>query len=428
MIRKTCIIGLFSMLLSATVVTGQSIPDTWTHQYTFPDSIEVRAVAFTDSLHGWAVGEVNHKPVIIRTQDAGLTWTIQVSGDVEITWLNDIALTLNSTGWAVGQGASYQTDDGGDSWTTIPIDSFACDPYVGDLQDVALFSAAQGIIVGTMNTVITTDDAGATWNCQTLMLEDGFIDTLHTVEYLTPEKLVATGMGGFAHSQDSGATWHMNHSAWEDFHVSAAVPPRFAWTISRRGHLFRTQDAGLSWSDLGYVYSENNVGVRAIAFHDSLVGWVCTSDGTIWETDDGGETWEETSITPGTEMVTVGTVSGQIAYATNAGGEFYIRRSPVTSVQNPHPSALPDHARLAPAYPNPFNGKVTLTFQLPEAQQVSLAVYDLSGRQVALLDEGLRNAGDHTIRWNPGEIGSGVYFIELQATGRTDVQRVMYLK
>jgi|GEM_PF-1272188 len=428
MIRKFLFAGVLGMLLGTTVVTGQSIPDTWKHQYTFPDSVEVRSVTFTDSLHGWAVGEIYGVAAILCTQDAGRSWRLQVKGEGSTTWLNDIAITPDSTGWAVGYGPSYQTSDGGVSWTEIPLEDFNCEEYVGDLQDVDLFSANQGILVGQMNTVITTGDAGETWDCFTLVLEDGFIDTIHTARYLTAEKLIVTGMGGFAHSQDSGATWHMNYSAWENFHASTTVSPRFAWTISRKGHLFRSRDAGLNWTDLGYVYSEEYVSVRGIAFHDSLVGWVCTSEGTIWETNDGGETWEGIAITPNVEMVTVGSVYRQIAYAANAKGKLYIRRSPVTGVRSTHTPALPNHAQLFPAYPNPFNGSVTITFRVPESQDITLAVYNISGGLVEILADGYRDAGEYSFRWNPVKRGSGIYLITLETGRHSVVQRVIYLK
>ncbi len=80
------------------------------------------------------------------------------------------------------------------------------------------------------------------------------------------------------------------------------------------------------------------------------------------------------------------------------------------------------------AWPNPFNPKTTLSFTLPEAGRVKLSVHDIKGRRlITLLDEH-RDAGDHHLEWNGGGLGSGVYLVDVAASGHRDRQKLVLLK
>ncbi len=66
-------------------------------------------------------------------------------------------------------------------------------------------------------------------------------------------------------------------------------------------------------------------------------------------------------------------------------------------------------------HPNPFNPVTTLRFQLPEANLVSLAVYDVGGRKVTDLVDGWREAGTHEVVFDGSELASGLYIYRLEA-------------
>ena len=61
-------------------------------------------------------------------------------------------------------------------------------------------------------------------------------------------------------------------------------------------------------------------------------------------------------------------------------------------------------------YPNPFNPTTQIEFTLAKVQNVSLHVYDMAGRQVAVLVDGIKRAGRHTATFNAEHLASGVYF------------------
>ncbi len=72
---------------------------------------------------------------------------------------------------------------------------------------------------------------------------------------------------------------------------------------------------------------------------------------------------------------------------------------------------------LLAGYPNPFNPSVEITFEVAVAGPVELAIYDLAGRRVATLLDGVRSSGLQRVRWDGYGASSGVYFCRLRAGG-----------
>jgi|GEM_PF-3541927 len=79
-------------------------------------------------------------------------------------------------------------------------------------------------------------------------------------------------------------------------------------------------------------------------------------------------------------------------------------------------------------YPNPFNARTSISFNLPATAEVKLAVFDLTGRRVAELFSGQAPAGSHTVNWNAQGFESGVYFVRFEAPGLSQTKRVVLLK
>ncbi len=88
---------------------------------------------------------------------------------------------------------------------------------------------------------------------------------------------------------------------------------------------------------------------------------------------------------------------------------------------------------LAPATPNPFRAVTQLAFALPDASNIKLAIYDVAGRQVAVLAKGRHAAGRHVVQWaGRNEAGTrvaaGVYFATLEGAGRSVTRRILLLR
>lgn len=88
---------------------------------------------------------------------------------------------------------------------------------------------------------------------------------------------------------------------------------------------------------------------------------------------------------------------------------------------------LPTEFALSPIAPNPARGAVDAWFALPHAAHVRVSVFDLQGRERAVLENGVLPAGRHLAHWDPalGSNAAGLYFVRLSAEGRTWVRRVI---
>jgi len=88
---------------------------------------------------------------------------------------------------------------------------------------------------------------------------------------------------------------------------------------------------------------------------------------------------------------------------------------------------------LGPAAPNPAATGTALTFSLPSRSRVEIGVYDLRGRVVTGLLDGMVGAGEHEVRWSGRdsrgrEVPSGIYFVRMSALGRAVTRKVVLLR
>lgn len=89
---------------------------------------------------------------------------------------------------------------------------------------------------------------------------------------------------------------------------------------------------------------------------------------------------------------------------------------------------VPTDLRLMQNFPNPFNPTTQIAFELPQQSNVRLAVYDMLGREVAVLVNETRSAGSHQVTWNAGNMASGVYLYQLTANGQSTTRRMLLMK
>jgi hypothetical protein len=89
---------------------------------------------------------------------------------------------------------------------------------------------------------------------------------------------------------------------------------------------------------------------------------------------------------------------------------------------------LPKCFTLYQNYPNPFNPSTFISFALPSKAYVKLIVFDLIGREVAVLASEDLLAGTYTRKWNSANITSGIYFYRLQAGSFVQTKKLLLLK
>ena len=99
-----------------------------------------------------------------------------------------------------------------------------------------------------------------------------------------------------------------------------------------------------------------------------------------------------------------------------------------TAIEGQGNPALPAHISLEQNYPNPFNPTTTISYSLVQAQNVTIKVYDILGREVATLFKGWQSSGTHRIQFNASQLASGLYFYRMQTKGYVLTRKMMLIK
>ena len=94
---------------------------------------------------------------------------------------------------------------------------------------------------------------------------------------------------------------------------------------------------------------------------------------------------------------------------------------------------VPDDFMLYANYPNPFNPTTKIEYGLPEEANVSLVIFDILGREVITLVNGLQEPGYRSMTWNGADafgrnVSAGMYFYLLQAGDFRQVNKMILLK
>lgn len=114
-------------------------------------------------------------------------------------------------------------------------------------------------------------------------------------------------------------------------------------------------------------------------------------------------------------------------------------RDPIDSLQvlyniwlttgiTPISGEMPDRPFLYQNYPNPFNPKTVIKFQITDAAVVKIAVYDVLGKEVAVLVDKPLNAGTYEAQWDASQYPSGVYYYKLSAGEYSDTKKMILMK
>jgi hypothetical protein len=83
---------------------------------------------------------------------------------------------------------------------------------------------------------------------------------------------------------------------------------------------------------------------------------------------------------------------------------------------------------LSQNYPNPFNPTTIISYQLPVNSKVSIRVYDMLGREVAMLVDGMQQAGNYTTKFIGTGLPSGAYIYQMKADNFVETKRLVVLK
>ncbi len=138
----------------------------------------------------------------------------------------------------------------------------------------------------------------------------------------------------------------------------------------------------------------------------------------------------------GSKILGVGTKIGKLTGLVYYSGQRYkiVPRTAAdfvnvtTSVNRIETDVMPAAFGLSQNFPNPFNPSTSFRFTVAKAQQVSMKIYDVLGREVETLVNDMMNPGTYTVQWNAAHMSSGVYFYRLQSGSFVETKKLMLMK
>jgi hypothetical protein len=288
-------------------------------------------------------------------------------------------------------------------------------------------------------------------------------------------------------STDGGATWGANvfvdslPGGWDE-HVSGiyrcnGMPvtgcdisgSRYRGTVyvcwsdlrygrgSSRIFLRRSTDGGVTWQAARQVNTDGtnrdhffpwmavdpSTGIVYVIYYDRRETVGNVTDVYVARSTDGGSSFTDTKVSAASFTPDSTVFFGDYTGIAARGGKVYpvwMRMDgkvlsiwaapfaePPTGIGTPEP-ALPASFTLAQNYPNPFNPSTTITYRIPRGGHVRLSVYDLLGREVARLVDGMQSAGSHPSVFNASNLASGVYVYRLTSPGYAGQKSMIYMK
>ena len=343
--------------------------------------------------------------------------------------MNVLALAVDGTNVYLGTGDGVRfSNNKGASWTTL--NNGLTSTFVVSLAIVSNGTGSSNFFAG-MNGggVCFSTNNGVNWTAVNNGLPNLFVHVLIATSDTSGTTLFAgIDIGGVFVSTNNGANWNPANTGLPNASIFALVDNGTnVFAGMDGGRVFRSSNNGSNWTRADSGLSGTSVSM--LTFRPNGTGTILfaamSSGGVFYSTNDG-TSW--TAINTGLTNTDIRALSffpasgpGTNIFSANFNGDIWKRpiSEIVTSVESPE-TDLPAHFKLEQNYPNPFNPTSTIRFDLPSTSKVSLRVYDILGRLVATLLDGVGEAGNKSIAWNASNVASGVFFYRLEASSIAD--------
>jgi photosystem II stability/assembly factor-like uncharacterized protein len=319
---------------------------------------------FLDGQYGYAVGY--NASLAYHTSDGGLHWTSANDSNVLV---HAVLAVTRETAFVFGDDIT-RTTNGGKSWA-FPLKSVGHAQILG----AAFFDSKHGIFVGYVQPgpqqhheltagCFTTSNGGETWEQQ----YTGAGDALLGVTYLSLDTIVA--VGGL-------------------------------------NYILRSTNGGVKWDSIVSPLLNNTHGIAAIDNKDGRIiavgipGLILTSldAGLTWEKEGSGVTSLLGSIKMLDRNVALASGDSGVILKTTNGGTDWVQVAPPSS-----------QSLSVLSFQDPETPNVEIVYDLPQPQNVKAIVYDLLGKQIAILVNGeLQQPGKQRLKFNSSAVPSRTY-------------------
>lgn len=396
------------------------------HDQISPVTSTLYSVSVVDDSVAWIGGTHG---VVLRTVNGGTTWTSVGGGAIGTDDIYNVFGIDGSTALVTSSSTTtyiYKTTDGGATWTQVY--SMAG----GFLDAIWMFDASNGFAygdpVGGMWELLRTSDGGNTWTPAASLVQNGTEAGWNNAMYVSfPNIYFGTNNSRIYHSTDAGDTWTSQATTY---------PNSYSIWFNDSTHglmggsqLNQTSNGGTLWTSLTTLPGTGSIG--SLTGKDST-WWAARQTNVIYNSVNNGVSWDSQYVAPTADLyfdmarARDPLHNNLILAVRNDGGiSAYVITGPTGVKQDQN---VPLTFNLDQNYPNPFNPSTKIKFNVPEAANVKLIVYNILGQEVATLINGEIPAGQHEVTFNASSLPSGAYLYRLQQGSSVMVRKMLLLK
>lgn len=414
------------------ILSGQ----TWEVLYTYPDA-NLNDVFFVDTSNGWIVGR---EGIILHSKNAGYSWH---NHSIETDdWFYGVYFPNIDNGWIVGDnGLILYTSDAGTTWA---IQESGTSYW---LKDVFFLDDSIGWAVGGSNTfegiILRTENGGKNWS----IISEGLSGVFLGVHFINNHEGWVVGGVSLFDNFDDEVIWHTTDGggSWEE-QVSPTTGPLIkvffldadaGWAVGFNEVVIRTGNGGTNWTPVNVKEGPitANLQFTDIAIPDRNNIWVIDLE-NIYHSIDGGLSWDvewswSQTINPFSYlgMSVVDSIHGWVVGDTTVLGYSF----EVNSISDIIDEHLPVRTSLIQNYPNPFNSSTIIAYRMPTRERITLAVYDVAGRELRRLVNSTQSEGEHFVVWDGKDdedtlVPSGIYFYRIEAGSFYETRKLVLLR
>ncbi len=407
--------------------------DYWSKQQT-PVNTLLTKCSFVDSLNGWVTGD---EGVILHTSNGGTNWQLQ---DSKINFkIYDVHFINPRLGWAVANDnfaagtAILSTTNGGINWYhyRYPDNSFL-------LYTIYFKDSLNGFMGGYGGKLLRTTNSGMNWIfCKVdsslfssfPVLSISFYD--FNLGFATGGSIDLAGV--IWKTSNGGITWRSFQASFEPVYsiyflnssklIAAGGDYKFGTIISK------STDSGLHWN----FEPLNIFGIaKGISFRTSTEGWMVLSFSENFAyTLDSGKKWNLMNVPGNNALHDISFTDSLHGYSVGSNGSIYRYNSSAMAINNIE-NFIPLKNRLIDNYPNPFNPKTIIRYEIAKTDIVSLKIYDVTGKEMITLVNKRQSAGNYNVEFDAMrhniEFPSGVYFCILKTEDFTQSKSIILLR
>ncbi|MBI5403134.1 MAG: T9SS type A sorting domain-containing protein [Ignavibacteriae bacterium] len=455
----------------------------WTLQNTGGGKI-LYSCFFINPQTGWAVGMSNttYSAYIMYTSTGGANWSVQMNGGAGR--LFSCYFLMTGQGWAGGVNSFVHTSNGGLSWDTITsaytvnglhfIDAqtgymaentgrvmkttnggynwfVSFQGGFGTIKAVKFTDAATGWACGVQGKILKTTNGGGTWYLQNTPTGQDF----NSLSFVTPTIGYATGSGGIVTKTTNGGEAPSSTVTIHRYNINKPIgPSQFTNdTVNFNSYFTNGGYARYVKVTLDTITNAINSNLEIFLIHqnktDTIVYRVGGTGNNFYNTvlNDSALVPIENGIPPYNGQYRPSRPLSQFINLTTNGlwilkiydiaknltgviksWSITITYTPSVGI-NKIENTVPDKFLLYQNYPNPFNPSTMIRFVIPGNSFVNLKVFDMLGREVAVLINENLNEGIYETPFNaPANLSSGIYFYKITAGDFSEVKRMVFLK